>query len=355
MANFDKFSDPNRYCTGHIGDLPSELVTIYNNTFRPADDIAPGDICDYSSNPSCVGFIAPTDDLLSIYTKDKEFLLSMNITYEQIADKLQHIAEKYRQISKLNWKNAMLKAQNAATVVSLNINHDIVAECGFPYGRCTTSKLQHILKEIILVEDNNVQYLMWNSCSWGYQCCPFRSPKDKNAIFFGQPATGGDNDYWIYDVVNNKSLTFNDLHIHMIREHGFFEGSVPYRLDPGSVINFFNLSSGVDYRCKYRYVLKWEQEYVNGLHCDIPVGPDNSYEINHTKSYDNFDPPSLDRFISYPKDIPSVAELRLFVKERNAKDPIDIIVHGVSLVHQSRERMHEDGFKYVLRYDRELA
>jgi len=356
MSNIDELTNPDKYCTGHVGDMTSELLKIYNNTLQPFDRIRNFDTTrSYSNNPSCVGFISPTDDLLTIFEKDKDLLQSKNITHDQIADKLQYIIEKYRQVSDLVRKDAGFKRQHDDKITSLDIDYNIMTKCGFPYGNCTNSRLQQVLKDIILIEHSGSQYLILNRSSWGYQCCPFRSPKDKEGVFFGRPATGGGDDYWIYDIINGKSLSFNDLHVHMIREHGFFQGSVPYRLEPEYVINFFNLCPDVDYHCKYRYVLGWKQEHISGNYHKVPSGTNNIFEIRHIKDFNDFNPPLLDRFISYPADIPSVAEVFLVVKERSLTEPINVVVHGIPLTHLCTESTHEDGFKYLLKYRRELV
>lgn len=355
MVEISQLTNPDRYCTGHIGDMPPELIAIYNNTLLPYDNIIGSiDSKGYSNNPSVVGFIGVADNLLSIYNEDKEFLQSRGITYEQISDKLQYMIEKYKQISRLIHKDEALKYEHDEKLKSLNLDLGIVTKCGFPYGNCDASKLKYVLKDVIFFEDNVSKYLILNSSSWGYQCCPFRSPKDLKRVFFGRPATGGGDDYWIYDISNCKSLSFNDLHIHMIREHGFFEGSVPYRLNPESVIDFFNLLPGINYKCKYRYVLRWKHEFVSGKHTRIPKSSDNVFEIRHIRDYNNFNPPSLDRFISYPEDVPAVAEILLFVKQQNEHDIIMLNIHDVPLHHKYSETMHEDGFKYVLKYHRDL-
>ena len=46
----------------------------------------------------------------------------------------------------------------------------------------------------------------------------------------------GAGDYLVYDILTGKYFRFSLLAIHLIRDHCFFEGNVPYRVDPETVI-----------------------------------------------------------------------------------------------------------------------
>ena len=67
----------------------------------------------------------------------------------------------------------------------------------------------------------------------------------------------GADDYWIYDLRTGQSLRFNDLHIHLIRDHGFFEGHVYHRLEPLDIIHFFDLKPCIDYAPIYLFETQW--------------------------------------------------------------------------------------------------
>lgn len=354
------FNDESKYCTGHIKDMSPELVSIYNRTLKPFAHI--GDMSDvenskdYMVNPSCVGFIGKDDNLLDVYNGDRVTLESLKITYKQITDKLRFIVCKYCQLIDLIYKDETVGIDNREKVRSLNLDPHIPVRNGHPYGEKGYTKLGANTDARLI--DNT--YLVTRSSSWGYQNCPFRSPKDKNGILFGRALTGGGDDYWVYDLNTKESLEFNDLHIHMIEEHGFFEGSVPYRLDPIKVINFFQIKPNIDYSPKYRLFLEWKSEPVCGRYIDLKVGSKDEFEIVHIQQYEPFDAPIIERAISYPSDLPNVSSIRLNVKEiKDVKDSkgrykIDIMVDGYRLSRRIEPRVPEEGFIFNLKYGREI-
>lgn len=138
------------------------------------------------------GFIQKGDSLLKIYQDDKNYLDQVGITYDQIADILEHhcmIASRFESVQYDNYK---------------------------------------------------ISKTTW----MGAQTCPFQDSSDEN--YYGYQY--GDTDVTILNLTTNKSITFNTLLPHMIKYHHFFESpNVSHRVDPKDVIDFFDLKPGVDY------------------------------------------------------------------------------------------------------------
>ncbi len=73
----------------------------------------------------------------------------------------------------------------------------------------------------------------WN----GSQVCPFQHPDDKR--YHGYEY--GCRDY-VFTNPNGDKMALSDLSYHMIKNHGFFGGDSPYRVDPLKLVNFFEIN-----------------------------------------------------------------------------------------------------------------
>jgi len=141
----------------------------------------------YPDRLSCSGFlrkglfIEDDEKLSSVLEKDAQTLDKYNITYKQIADKLREI---------------------------LSSNHD-----------------------------SNLKVTM-DGPYLGAQECPFQN-MDLDNKYHG--SLYGSIDITVTNTILNETFSFNTLLIHMIEQHGFFEGSVPHRVDPEKVIRILNL------------------------------------------------------------------------------------------------------------------
>ncbi len=101
----------------------------------------------------------------------------------------------------------------------------------------------------------NKEFTRTSTFYMGTQECPFGC----------DVSTGEDID--ITRVSDGKHLKCSGLMPHLIRDHHFFEGNVPYRVSPISIINFFNMTPESDYGLKLeqrrlkKFIMK-EKDYL---------------------------------------------------------------------------------------------
>jgi hypothetical protein len=176
----------------------------------------------------CEGEIAQ-----EIIQKDAAFLASVGITTEQIADRLQSIIDQDNYITYLKHPKRYQKIGDYDT-------------------RC-------------LVENFYVY-----SCGYmGAQTCPFQN-KGLDDAYHGY--SYGSYDFFIfreepscrphldsYRAADIKAdLWFNTLLIHMIRDHGFFEGPhQTHRLEPSKVIDVLGIQPGINYKLPRESLWYW--------------------------------------------------------------------------------------------------
>lgn len=98
-----------------------------------------------------------------------------------------------------------------------------------------------------IVVDDNTESGIFDVSSKQYrggQTCPFKNEKLDDDYHWDLYGT---QDITITNTKTKKSITFSSLLPHMIEAHQFFEGTVPYRLDPMSVIQVLEIKPGMDY------------------------------------------------------------------------------------------------------------
>jgi hypothetical protein len=151
---------------------------------------------------SVTGFLAEDEKLLDVVRKDLVTLKQHNLSIEMICDRLDHlIVTALMEINVLNQQN----------------------------------KNQHI-KEIVIEKKYKVEINVSDS----YQYCPFTHvphkyrPGKKTHIY--DACDQNCHTYTITNLINGKTITFSGLLPHLIRDHHFFEGNVPHRLDPLKII-----------------------------------------------------------------------------------------------------------------------
>jgi hypothetical protein len=108
-------------------------------------------------------------------------------------------------------------------------------------------KYWDVVKKGITVEE--IYKVSWDSYM-GYQHCELCT--DRSAA--------SDTDYTITNAKTNKSVFFSHLHLHLIREHSFFEGHTKYRLDPLLCSKVLNIKPNVDYSPDYKSQEFWLQD-----------------------------------------------------------------------------------------------
>jgi len=158
----------------------------------------------YPNKYSEVGFMGINDKLLEVYHKDKAYLESVNITCQQIADKLNRIILEYKE-----------------------------------KGEVISSKHFKITDSIY---------------TKGTQTCPFHELDDKDEEI---PSS---NDYEITNNKTGEKFWIAELVIHLIRNHGFFEGpGSSYRIDPETIIRILEIKPYVDYSINYVEEFYWNR------------------------------------------------------------------------------------------------
>jgi hypothetical protein len=179
----------------------------------------------YPGEYSMVGFLAPNEKLVDIIEKDRLYLESVNITYDQIADRLLVIEEKHRH--------------------------------------------NHQSKSIIenKFEVSMVQYK-------GIQECPFQNYNLDNKTHYEY----GSADITITNLKTNKTIKFGSLMHHLIRSHHFFEGSILFRLDPKEVIEVLEIIPGVNYAPIYKYKYTWNFS-ASDSNIDIEIYKDEYFKM----------------------------------------------------------------------------
>ena len=155
---------------------------------------------------SQVGFLAEDEKLSTVIEQDRQTLQHFGITYDQIADILKYIEDKY-------------------------------------------------IKSSHLVALINEKYQVSSVCYMGAQECPFQNHKLDDRY---HGVDYGSVDLTVKNVATGKTITFGTLLHHLIRAHHFFESpKSPYRLDPVDVIELFDLKPGVVYTPKYEILEEW--------------------------------------------------------------------------------------------------
>lgn len=185
----------------------------------------------YAGQMSESGFLAEGERLDDVYQKDKTFLESVGITYQQIVDRLETLLGKYYRTVNLEYKKT--KETN--------------------YGKTPT-----------LVEG---KYEITHTTWMGAQRCPFQN-YDKDNGYHGY--SYGDTDITIRNIENGSTISFNTLLTHMIKMHQFFEGSVSHRLDPQLVIETLDIKPNINYKAERKHYYSW-QSSSSSSHCgEVP-------------------------------------------------------------------------------------
>ncbi len=182
------------------------------------------------------GLLAPAEKLEAVIARDNESLRKLGVTHEQIADRAEALVGQADRIA------------NLARAGRLRIDDDAVA--AFTDGTGPG----------ILIED---RYAI-SGVSWrGFQSCPFQDEAGQLCEGRGLPG----HDLSILDTSTGRVLQLPGLLVHLIRDHHFFEGSVPHRIDPEGAAAFLEVVPGEDYAPSRRTEWVWsarggsEQKY----------------------------------------------------------------------------------------------
>lgn len=169
------------------------------------------------SEEGFLGFDECLDDVIS---KDNETLRSLGLTHQQFADRLETLIQKAHRLM-----------------------HDY-------RGRDSYWK---IVEKGLLVESK--YHVSWKTYM-GYQGCPFGCADRAETLEFRRMALS-DTDYIISNNDTGESIFFSELHLHLIRDHLFFEGNTKYRLDPETCARVLDINPGVVYTPSYMHKEYW--------------------------------------------------------------------------------------------------
>lgn len=191
-----------------VKELPPPIVRVIEQRMRPG-------------RLSESGFLDNSERLIDVIDRDLELLAKVGITPKQVADRLETVVE---------------QGFHVVNLVSRSFTKD---NRGVPLD----------------LYDTGVRIGPWElrGVSWhGSQVCPFVNAD-------GVVCNCGSHASWDFSLTNirtQKILTFPGLAIHLIREHHFFEGSVPHRVDPLVACEVLEVEKGKDYSPR------WSTEHV---------------------------------------------------------------------------------------------
>lgn len=147
------------------------------------------------------GFLANNESLLERCRSDRALVQSLNTTEKNIADRLFQLVEK------------------AWAVISREKKHAPV-----------------------LLEQ---KYVVTITTYGGYQECPFGcKAKASNGV---NSINEGSYDLKIKNLTTAIEMKMAGFIVHLIREHGFFEGNVPYRADPRELVSLLEIQPHKEY------------------------------------------------------------------------------------------------------------
>jgi hypothetical protein len=156
---------------------------------------------------SVSGFLDESDHLVTVVERDSAILARLGFTHREIADHLEFLVRRRsRMEDDRTIRETVVKDRNQRWVRGYEVAEGIIA-----------SKPSYYL---------------------GQQFCPFEIRdgtlcEERSSV-----------DFWIYNAVEEKALMFSGLLIHLIGDHHFFEGSVPYRVDPQEIIEVAHVVRG---------------------------------------------------------------------------------------------------------------
>lgn len=144
---------------------------------------------------STTGFLAPEDNLLEVVQRDKATLESLGITFKQVADALEGLI-----------RTSLVEPKKTVGELQVTVGQPTICS----------------------------QYCPFSPPGADDECGPLNEPKDA----CGQ----GNRDVTITNTRTDEQMSFSALLPHLIRDHHFFEGSVPHRLAPEKIIRFLGLT-----------------------------------------------------------------------------------------------------------------
>lgn len=108
------------------------------------------------------------------------------------------------------------------------------------------------VKDSYMIED---RYIVYSRAVLNPLQCPFYNK------LYDKDQSYGDEEFTITTLNGFDTISFNSLFIHMIRHHHFYGSSdVIHKLDPVSVVRFFDLDPNVCYAPDWQYGYMWMEQ-----------------------------------------------------------------------------------------------
>jgi hypothetical protein len=223
------------YAGERLRALPPEQIRRIEERMRPGGKrgMRPSGVFSVS------GFLAPGESLIARIEEDERTLHELGITPEQVADRLESLVGQ------------------ASRMLNLAKRGELELD------RKRMHKLSQPNPELLVAG----HFLLTVTCYMGYQECPFEDEEGRlcrSALF-------GETDFCLRNTHSGAVLDFPGLIIHLIRAHHFFEGTIPYRVDPRTAVTVLELQPGVDYRPRYRRESVWHLNEGTGNTSDQAV------------------------------------------------------------------------------------
>jgi|GEM_PF-2048463 len=213
------------------------------------------------------GFLSPQESLIDVIESDERTLDRLGITPKQIGDRLESLIQQAFRIRELDSRGRVRKSWLSHFTslvlqiyrVFIMLTLTTIFKVDLIYR---TASLRYILTRLVIPPKRDVlvegKFLVSSVSYCGWQDCPFENSQGEPC----QEIIYSTTDFSIKNTINQQSIDFPGLAIHLIRDHHFFEGSVKYRVDPEKAIGVLGIKPGVDYAPKYLTEHLWEKDWT---------------------------------------------------------------------------------------------
>jgi hypothetical protein len=180
-----------------------------------------------AQSDTCTGtFLAPGERLRDVCLRDLQTLDRIGVSCDQIGDVLEGIIKKADRLfadkREQEYQNAREILRESAAKRARNEEAVLPRDCQ-PFVPASISGV---------IVDQRFR-VIGGMPSMGFQGCPFSGP---NSI-----CHKGRADYTIENLCTREKVKVSQLVIPLIRDHAFFEGAVPYRVDPETLCRVLDI------------------------------------------------------------------------------------------------------------------
>ncbi|MEM3370174.1 MAG: hypothetical protein QXW00_02480 [Candidatus Woesearchaeota archaeon] len=229
--------------------FPDETLEYYNEFTSPLEVGAAELIEELLRTSSLGGFLGYSESLIDIKRMDYEVLNAHGVSYHKIVENL----EKIKEVAMQQYSQSSLKHKRGI-VFYLNNNYELVRDEAAKHK----NQLITFLKKILLGKsagDNEKAHFRVSIRKLQDAYCPWsvipESQKELSALKCSYTLSPN-YEIFIENLQNGSSFRFNNLQLHMISEHKFFEGRYTaiahnfivhnyYRVEPLNIIKTLEL------------------------------------------------------------------------------------------------------------------